>query len=134
MKAWIPFCSFALVLWLAAPAHADRWDPFRDNSVVQIITTDEGGDLRETNVWIVVIGDAAFVRTNNSHWLDNIRHGCQVKLRSDDVEVPVRATEAVDEEIKDGVEEAFLEKYGLLQRIMSTLRFTEPTVLRLDPK
>lgn len=132
MKPWIPLALLAIAL--AAPARGDAWAPYREASVVEIVTTDDGGEARVTKVWTVVLGESAFVRTNDSQWLANIRQGSKVYFRAGDVEREVRAVEIGDESIRESVEEAFKEKYGLVQRVMSLVRITEPTVLRLDPK
>ena len=119
---------------VAAPAGAELdWAPFRATSVIEILTQDEDGALRETQVWVVVL-DSAYVRTNNSQWLANIRRGSTPRLRVDGAETAVRASEVDDAPTRDRVEAAFKAKYGLVQRVMSTFRMTEPTVLRLVPE
>jgi len=104
---------------------------FRADAVVEILTRDADGELRETNVWCVVLDGAVYVRTNDSRWLANIRRGSEVALRARGAESAVRAEEEGDAARRAQVEEAFKEKYGLLQRAMSALRMREPTVLRL---
>ncbi|HVP30396.1 MAG TPA: DUF2255 family protein [Myxococcota bacterium] len=124
-----------LSLVLAAPAlraaSAVDWAPFARESVVEIRTRDEDGAPRDTNVWIVVLDERGYVRTNDSRWLANIRRGSAVALRAGSVEAPVAAREVADAETKARVEDAFKQKYGVLQRIMSALRWREPTVLEL---
>jgi hypothetical protein len=102
--------------------------------VVELLTADEDGELRETSVWVVVVGDAAYVRTNDSAWLENIRRGSAVRLRVREVENSMHRVEVADAALKVRVEEAFKAKYGRLQRVMSALRLREPTVLELRPK
>lgn len=128
--------AFALIfLAAAAPAQtADPWRSFRDASVVEILTTDANGIARETKVWIVVLKDAGFVRTNDSQWLANIRRGSDVSVRSGETTLAVRVSEIGDAGIKAAVEDAFKAKYGVMQRVMSALRLREPTVLRLHAK
>jgi hypothetical protein len=118
---------------LAPAARAFDWNTLREDSVVEILTSDADGSLRETPVWIVVIDDAAYVRTNDSKWLANIRRRSAVRLRVREVESPVRATEMSDAELAARVEQAFKAKYGFTQRVMSLFRTTEPTVLKLTP-
>jgi len=109
------------------------WAPAREESVVEIVTTDADGDPRETSIWIVVLDDAGYVRTNDSEWLANIRRGSPVLLRVAQQDQAVSASEIDDADTKQRVEEAFKAKYGGLQRVMSALRMREPTVLRLAP-
>jgi hypothetical protein len=128
----------ALVLaWIALaapPALAFDWMAAQEDSVVEILTSDADGGLRETPVWIVVLADAGYVRTSDSKWLANIRRGSAVRLRIREVESPVVATETHDAALAERVEEAFKAKYGFTQRVMSLLRFSEPTVLKLIPQ
>ena len=122
-----------LVLARAAGAQAAAldWQRFQDTDVVQIVTHDEDGALRETSVWIVTFGDHGYVRTNDSRWLANIRRGSGVALRLGEQEFAVSARESNDAALAARVEEHFKEKYGFMQRMMSWFRMREPTVLEL---
>jgi hypothetical protein len=127
--------GLVFVVCSAALVRADeRWSAFAETGTIEILTVDADGDLRETPVWIVVLDDTAYVRTNDSRWLANIRRGSTVTLRSGDVELAVQAEESEEPEEFDRVEEAFKTKYGWMQRIMSTFRMSRPTLLRLTPK
>jgi hypothetical protein len=125
---------WALVLMCFAAAGAAQsfdWAPASEDSVVEILTSDADGSLRETPVWIVVLDGAAYVRTNDSKWLGNIRRGTAVRLRVREVETQVGTDEVKDAALTARVEEAFKAKYGFTQRVMSLFRISEPTVLRL---
>ena len=127
----------ALTLAAAAAAFAaagSDWAPFGEANVVRIVTQDEDGDERDTPVWIVVVDGAAYVRTNASHWLANIRRGSSVALRLDSTTRPVSAEEVADPAVVASVEAAYKAKYGFVQRVMSFFRVREPTVLRLREK
>jgi uncharacterized protein (DUF1697 family) len=52
-------------------------------------------------------------------------------MRVRDVENAVHAAEVTDAALAGRVEDAFKAKYGMTQRIMSLLRLSEPTVLKL---
>ncbi|MFI5320675.1 MAG: DUF2255 family protein [Myxococcota bacterium] len=128
---------WALAIGLAAGAAVAGtldWTPASEESVVEILTGDADGSLRETPVWIVVLDGAGYVRTNDSKWLANIRRGSAVRLRVRDVESAVVAFEVDDPALALRVEEAFKAKYGVTQRLMSLFRMSEPTVLRLEPR
>ena len=129
--------GLALLLGVAvagARAEAIDWTPFAEEDVVEILTIDPDGDSRETSVWVVVVADAAYVRTNDSRWLANIRRDPLVRMRVREREYPLRAEETADPATRELVEASFKAKYGWLQRIMSALRMREPTVLRLQPR
>jgi hypothetical protein len=110
------------------------WTPFAEEDVVEILTVDPDGEPRETKVWVVVVGEAAYVRTNDSRWLANVRRDPLVRIRVRESEVPLRAEQGVDRDTRERVEAAFKAKYGFMQRVMSALRLREPTVLRLEPR
>ncbi len=127
--------AFLVLLALAAPAFAEPdWSPFAEADVVVIVTQDEDGAQRDTPVWFVVVDGTGFVRTNDSRWLSNIRRGSRVALRLDETERVVTSEEVSDAAVTGEVEEAFKEKYGWFQRLMSTFRMRQPTVLRLREK
>jgi hypothetical protein len=129
------FLALLLLLALGTPARAEPdWSPFAEADVVRIVTQDEDGAERDTPVWFVVVDGAGFVRTNDSRWLANIRRGSKVVLRLDEAERAVTSEEVSDAAVTGAVEEAFKEKYGWFQRLMSTFRMREPTVLRLREK
>lgn len=130
----LPLLALAIACVLAAPAWAFDWQPFAEADVVEILTHDEDGAARETKVWIVVLDESGYARTNDSRWLANIRRGSEVSLRLGELTLRAHAGERAEPALCERVERAFLEKYGTMQRIMSALRFSEPTVLELVPE
>jgi hypothetical protein len=129
-------CAFFLLTLAASVGHAVEidWQRLQDVDVVEILTHDEDGALRETSIWIVAFDGHGYVRTNDSRWLANIRRGSDVVLRVADEEFAVVAREPNDPAISERVEAGFKEKYGFIQRVMSTFRMTEPTVLELTAR
>ena len=124
-----------LALAGAARAAALDWQHAQGQDVVEILTHDEDGELRETSVWIVAFDGHGYVRTNDSRWLANIRRGSSVALRVDDAEYPVAAREPEKDAALDArVEEQFKQKYGFMQRVMSTFRMREPTLLEFTAR
>lgn len=134
VRALLALGSWALALHALAQATPFDWTPASEESVIEVLTADPDGDLRETPVWIVVLDGAGFVRTTDSKWLANIRRGSPVRLRVRNVESAMVANEVSDAALRARVEAAFKEKYGALQRVMSLLRMREPVVIRLDPR
>lgn len=125
------------VLCLAAAsagAGAFDWTPFAEEDVVQILTVDPDGEPRETKIWIVVVDDAGYIRTNDSRWLANLRRDPETTLRVRGEEVPMRVAFVEEAERKARIEEAFKAKYGFVQRVMSFFRIQEPTVMRVAPR
>jgi hypothetical protein len=110
------------------------WTPFQQEDVIHVLTHDEDGALRDTNVWVVVVDGAGFVRTNGSRWLENIQRNPEVQVRVRGYDYLMRAEEVKDGALKERIEDAYKEKYGFVQRTMSFFRFRDPTVLRLVPR
>jgi hypothetical protein len=127
----------ALVICLAAASARGTgfdWSPFERESVIYVLTQDEDGARRDTKVWVVVVNGSGYVRTNASTWLENIQRNPEIELQVAGHDYLMRAEEVKDAAVKEQVEEAYKEKYGFVQRVMSTFRFREPTVLRLVPR
>jgi hypothetical protein len=135
------FAIHAAAIWLmwvfstafTTAAVAFDWAPYREDSTVEIITLDEDGSPRETRIWIVVVDEFGFIRTNDSKWLGNIRRDPAIRLRTRDVTADFAAEEIDDPAVYDRVEQAFKEKYGWMQKVMSAFRMSRPTVLRISP-
>ena len=123
-----------LALAGAARAAALDWQHAQGQDVVEILTHDEDGELRETSVWIVAFDGHGYVRTNDSRWLANIRRGSSVALRLGEDEYAVAAREPDDAAIDKRVEEQFKQKYGFMQRVMSAFRMREPTLLEFTAR
>jgi hypothetical protein len=119
---------------VSTTAAAFDWAPYREDSTIEIITLDEDGSPRETKIWIVVLDELGYVRTNDSKWLANIRRDPAVQLRTRDVASDFVAEEVDDPVVYDRVEQAFKEKYGFAQKFMSAFRMSRPTVLRISPR
>jgi hypothetical protein len=130
---------WACLLLAAALAPSARaaeldWRRFQDEDVIEVLTHDENGALRETSVWIVAFDDHGYLRTNDSRWLANIRRGSSVALRIGEEQFAVSAREPDDAALTARVEEQFKQKYGVTQRVMSFFRMREPTLLELTSR
>jgi len=130
----ILWASLLLTAALAGSVSAGEieWQRFQDEDVIEVLTRDEDGALRETSIWIVAFDGHGYVRTNDSRWLANIRRGSSVALRIGEDEFPVTARESDDAALTARVEEGFKQKYGFTQRVMSWFRMREPTLLELS--
>jgi hypothetical protein len=130
----IVWVSLLLAAAHAAPVQAAEldWQRFQGQDVIEVLTHDEDGDLRETSVWIVAFDGHGYLRTNDSRWLANIRRGSSVALRIGTDDFAVAAREPDDAALTARVEEAFKQKYGFTQRVMSFFRMREPTLLELS--
>ena len=109
------------------------WARVEDVGVVEILTNDEDGDLRETKVWFVLIDGTAYLRTNKSRWLENIRRDPGVRIRIDDTEYVQLARDVSSPEMIERVDEASRAKYGWQEAFIHVFRMRDPQILRLAP-
>ncbi len=123
-------------LLVAAPARADApdWESLADVKVIEVVTRDADGDLRETKVWFVLVDGASYLRTNGSRWLENLRRDPNLVLRIEGREYEARAEEIPGDEIVEKVDRATLEKYGWQERMIHPFRMGKPDILRLSPR
>ena len=92
--------GFALAVWLLSPvsrADAPDWNALADESVIEVLTHDADGDLRETKVWVGVVDGVGFVRTSDTRWRENIARDADVVVRIAEQEYPLRAELVTDD-------------------------------------
>jgi hypothetical protein len=123
-------------LLVAAPARADSpdWESLADVEVIEVVTRDADGDLRETKVWFVLVDGASYLRTQGSRWLENLRRDPNLVLRIEGREYEARAEEIPGDEIVEKVDLATVEKYGWQERMIHPFRMRKPEILRLLPR
>ncbi len=99
-----PILALALFLF-ATPAAADSpypdWEAVADIEVIEVLTHDEGGDLRESKVWFVLVEGEAYLRTSESAWLENLRRDSNLGLRVEDVKYQARALEVTTADTRE---------------------------------
>ena len=109
------------------------WTEIADVNVIEIVTSDEDGDRRETKVWFVLIDGVPYLRTNGSRWLANIRRDPGVLIRVEGAEHVQLARDVRSSEMIDQVDAASREKYGWQDAIIHPFRISDPEILRLSP-
>ena len=110
------------------------WDRFSGVEVIDVLTFDEDGDLRQTPVWFVLLSGEAFLRTGNSRWLANLRRDPDLRLEIQGQLYEARAEEIPDEEIVGKVDIAAERKYGLQDQLIRFFRTNSPRIVRLYPR
>ena len=83
-----------------------------------VVTLDEDGDKRVTRIWIAIANGVPAIRTNERRWWKNLERDPAFHIRLDGVDYPVRAVEAVGEEDRIRIDEAFADKYGGWETLM----------------
>ncbi len=123
-------------LLLAAPALAEYpdWASVADVEVIEVVTRDADGDLRETKVWFVLVDDVAYLRTSRSRWLENLRRDPDLVLRIEGREYEASAEEVPGDEIVEQVDRVTREKYGWQEGAIHIFRMRKPDILKLSPR
>jgi len=140
--AALAFAAFALATANAALAMEDGfpdWRAFADVDVIDVVTQDEDGDLRETPVWFVLVDGAPYLRTRDSRWLANIERGSPVVVRIEGLEYAVSAVVETGDAIVAAVDAASAEKYGFQESLLRFGRWFRigddaADILKLVPK
>jgi len=98
----------------------------------------ESSTARRSTLWVVVVGEDAFVRSVNGdqgHWYQEITRRRAGTLYTDELQIPIYADPISDEQLQQQVSEAYLRKYAqypedVLWMVVPT---AAPTTLRLRP-
>ncbi len=123
----------SLAMAAGASAQDLDWSQHADVSVIEIITVDADGDVRETKVWFVLSEGAAYLRTNGTRWLANIERNPNVVVRIEGHEFPQRVQVVPGLEIIERVDAASRKKYGWQEAMIRPFRMQSPDILKLSP-
>ena len=97
-----------IISWRAADA---RWS-------LHIVTVDPGGDERVTRIWLATVDGLGALRTGDSRWWQNLETNRECRIRVLGIDYPVSVGFVTEHEEKVRIDEAFLEKYGWVERVM----------------
>jgi hypothetical protein len=125
---WLALAA-ALALGVATVV-AGEW-----GEVVVLRTSDDGGALRETRLWVVDLDGTAWVRAARPErsWFRRLHERPDVELVRRGVALPYRARAIEDPEMRARVDAAFRDKYGLADWWYGLLLRRDPRPIRLDP-
>jgi hypothetical protein len=128
--------AVASPLWAESPDRAELpdWASVAEVELIEVVTRDDDGDLRETTVWFVLVDGVAYLRTNGSRWLENLRRDPDLVLRIEGRDYEARAEEIAGDEIVEVVDAASAEKYGWQERVIHPFRMARPDILRILPR
>jgi hypothetical protein len=131
----LPVCLLLVSLGASAQEPADSGlKGAAEAGQVKILTRNEDASIRDTTIWIVLVGDEAFIRTGSTRWYGNIERDPEVVLRVGENEFPLRAELVTDEPLLERVHTAFREKYGFSDRMVGWFRFGDSHIMRLVPR
>jgi len=119
---------------LAAEGSDPDWDAVSEMSTVEVLTVDEDGSQRVTTVWLIVYEGEAIVRTGGSRWGSNVVRDGELTLRIDEVDYAMTVIFEEDDARRQEIKQAFREKYGWFDGMVSWIRGDRPKHMRLDSK
>jgi hypothetical protein len=131
--------ALVLALGLVAPAlaAAPDWKALGAEETVVVVTVDEDGAPRDTTVWIVEVDGADYVRTGSTHWGDNLVRKPELTLKTDaGGEYPLHVAFVSEEDrvLRSKIEDAFRDKYGFSDWMISFFRGSTPKIMRLESR
>jgi hypothetical protein len=103
--------------------------------VAVLRTTDAGGIVHETKLWVVDVDGATWVRVAHPAraWFERLRANPDVELVRSGVARPYRAVAMQDPGVRERVDAAFAAKYGVTDWWYGLLVRRDPVPVRLDP-
>ena len=129
-------CAAVLVIApFAAGADGPDWKAVVAVEEVDVLTTDEDGNSRETVIWFTLLDGRAYIRTSRSTtWGDNVERNPDIVLRIEEAEYPFHAAFISDEAERKMIVASFREKYGWFDGFLNFVRGSSPRIMRLDSR
>jgi hypothetical protein len=107
-----------LLLSAGARAQAPDWTAVADENVIEVLSHDADGDLRETTVWMGVVDGIGYVRTSDTRWRANIERDAKIGVRVAGQDYSLRAELVTDDALRARVNAVFRAKYGFTDRML----------------
>ena len=127
--------SLGLFAAAAAASEADTdWNRFTQIGVVEVLSTNDDDSTRTTKVWLAVVDGRGYIRTGNTGWGKNVVRDPNIVLRVGQEELPLRVHFVEDEGLRERVVQAFREKYGFEDKLISVVRGRNPKIMRLHSR
>ena len=129
-------CAAVLVIApFAAGADGPDWKAVVAVEEVDVLTTDEDGNSRETVIWFTLLDGRAYIRTSGSTtWGDNVERDPDIVLRIEEAEYPLHAAFITGEAEREQIVASFREKYGWFDGLVNFVRGSSPRIMRLDAR
>jgi hypothetical protein len=110
------------------------WARADQESVVIVVTNDEDGDERRTQVWLVDVEGAGYLRTGATRWFANLERDPKLVLEVAGVSYPMQVELVHDTELSLKITAAFRAKYGWEDRMSGLFRRGAVSHMRLVPR
>lgn len=110
--------GFLLVSSLARAQATPDWGALAAENVVQVVTHDADGELRDTSVWLAVVDGQGYVRTGATRWRANLERDPDMVFRIAGTEYPLRAQHVTNADLARRINAAIRAKYGFSDRVV----------------
>jgi hypothetical protein len=104
--------------------------------VIRLITEDEAGEQRVTELWIATLDGQEYIRASDpdAHWLARLQSTGPARIERDGETVEIETIVDDDPRIRAQLNGAMSEKYGLADRLWGMLGDRSASIpIRLDP-
>jgi hypothetical protein len=118
----------------AAISEAPDWPSVADVETVQVVNQDEDGSERDTTVWMVVVDGQGYLRSGGGRWSQNLERDPKLELRIGETSWPLRVEFVEDDALRERIHDAFREKYGFSDAVISLFRGSRPPIMHLLPR
>jgi len=116
--AFAPVLALVLVAAQARAQAVPDWTAHAAEDVVQVLTHDADGELRDTTVWLAVVDGQGYLRTGDTRWRANLERDPDTVLRVAGKEYPLRAQHVTDAELIARINAEFRAKYRFQDRFV----------------
>lgn len=101
--------------------------------VVQLITRDPAGQRRETQLWIAELDGHAYFRAGDSGagWLTRLQSNASATLERNGRAVEIETFVEDEPQVRERLDRAMAQKYGLADRIWGFLRSPDCVPIRI---
>ncbi len=94
------------------------WQAADEHWSLRIVTLDEDGDPRVTRIWLALVDGEGTLRTGDSNWWENLQRDPNCRVRLEGTDYPAYVEFVSEHEQKAVIDDAFVLKYGWLERMM----------------
>ena len=120
--------------WKTYPdaAEVPNWTLLAQEQIPSVLTIDEDGDRRVTQVWIAALEGKPYLRTGDSKWFSNLQRDGNLDLRIGGSRYPCAVSVVTDSAKTQAVNAAFFAKYPKRSKMFQFLGVSTTNVLALD--
>ena len=108
------------------------WKTLAQEDIPSVVTFDADGDKRITQVWIVSLDGAPYLRTGNTQWFANLERVPELELRIGGVMYLCRTSVIKDRTKAQQAHDAFYAKYARRSDFFRAIGISTDTVIALE--